>query len=127
MINKLFLLGRVGNKDVKTIKNGSEMVSLSIATSRKYYDSKGDKREQTTWHTVNVFNKLADIANKYVHVGDIVSIIGEVLHRKVEDEKGTRWIYSVTANEINLIPGQKKENNKQEEESSSFEDDFLPF
>lgn len=109
MLNKALLLGRVGKKDHKQIKNGSFMTVLSIATSRKYIDSSGNKREETTWHTVNFFNKIADIANKYAHVGDLIYIEGEISHREIESKEGVKkWMYSITGNELKLIPrGQK--------------------
>lgn len=106
------------------------MVTISVATSRKYYDSTGSQREQTTWHTVNLFSKIGEIAKKYVEVGELVAVIGEVLHNKINDERGTRWFYSVTASEIKLLPnGKKKEKSDtdKEEPVDDFDDDILPF
>lgn len=111
MINKATLLGRIGKKDFKDLKNGGHMCTLSIATSRKYMDSSGQRQEQTTWHNVNYFNKLAEIANKYANVGDLIYIEGEICNKKIEDGSGGfKFIYSITGSEMQFIPtGKKKE------------------
>jgi single-strand DNA-binding protein len=110
MINKVTLLGRVGKKDYKPTRNGSFLCNVSVATSRKYLDSQASQREVTTWHNVNFFNKLADIANKYLHVGDLVYIEGEISNRKIEENGVNRIIHSILGNEIKFIPTGKKDN-----------------
>ncbi|CAB4127098.1 Ssb Single-stranded DNA-binding protein [uncultured Caudovirales phage] len=135
MINYAMLLGRVGKKDNRTLKNGSEMTSLSIATSRKYKDSSGNSQEQTTWHNISCFSKLAEVANKYVHVGDMIFVQGEIQHKKIEQgERAGQYAYSVHANEIKFVPGGKKSDGQskpsQEKPATKqmdFEDDECPF
>ena len=110
MINKATLLGRIGKKDTKTLTNGTELTSLSIATSKKWMDKSGTRQETTTWHKVDCFNKLAEIAAKYAHVGDVIYIEGEIQNKKYEKDGQTKWLYSVTASELKLLPqGEKKE------------------
>lgn len=117
MINTATLLGRVGKKETKPLKNGGDITVLFIATSKKYKDSSGQAQEQTTWHNVNCFSKLSDIASKYVHVGDLIVIIGEIQNRKIESgERAGQYIYSITANEIKFIP---KNTPKPKEQTSS--------
>lgn len=134
MINQAMLLGRVGKKDNKQLRNGGEMTILSIATSRKYKDSSGAQQEQTTWHNVSCFSKLAEVANKYVHVGDLVFVQGEIQHKKIESgDRAGQYAYSVNANEIKFIPSGKKSDSQskpsQEKKSSGydFSDDECPF
>src|SRR5260221_7147520 len=105
MINKATILGRIGKKDVKTLSNGTSVCKLSIATTKKYRDSQDEKQEVTTWHYVNAFNKLADIAAKYAHVGELIYIEGEMVSKKVDD----KTYHSITASEIKLIPTGKKQ------------------
>ena len=111
MINKAVIMGRIGNKDVKTTKGGKNMTSLSLATNRKYLDAQGAQHDITTWHTVYFFNKIADIADKYTEVGDLVYIEGEISNRKIEDDNGTRWIYSINGSEIKLLPNKRDKSN----------------
>lgn len=105
MINTAMLLGRVGKKDTKTLRNGGEVTVLSVATSKKWKDSSGTSQEQTTWHNVSCFSKLAEIANKYVHVGDLVFVQGEIQNKKVESgERAGQYMYSLHASDIKFIP-----------------------
>lgn len=134
MINTAMVLGRVGKKDSKPLKNGSDMTTLSIATIKKYKDSTGQSQEQTTWHNVSCFNKLSEIASKYVHVGDLVCIQGEIQHKKIENgERAGQYRYSINANDIKFIPkgnkadSESKQNTTKATPRAPFEDDDLPF
>jgi single-strand DNA-binding protein len=133
MINKATLLARIGKKDSKELKNGIMMATLYVATSRKYKDSKGESQETTVWHNVNFFNKLAEIVNKYAHVGDLVYIEGEINNKQITTgEKQGQWAYSVTGNEIKFLPtGRKKSDESKADkkviDETSFNDDMIPF
>ena len=128
MINMAMLLGRVGKKESKPLKNGGEIVILSVATSRKYKDSTGTAQEQTTWHNVNCFSKLADVVNRYVHVGDLVFVQGEIQNRKVESgERAGQYMYSVQATEVKFLPKGQKQDTPKEKTGDIFSDDPFPF
>jgi single-strand DNA-binding protein len=137
VINEAILVGNVGRKEVKVLKNGGELTVISLATSTKYKDSSGQKQERTTWHNINCFSKLAEIAAKYVHVGDVLYVRGEINNRKVEEgERAGQYMYSVTANDLKFLPGGKKkaEESKQSQEHAQekakdyeFDDSEIPF
>jgi single-strand DNA-binding protein len=135
MLNKATLIGRVGKKDTKTLKNGGQMTALSLATNRKYSDSSGEKQTVTTWHNVNCFSKLADIAEKYVHVGDLIYVEGEINNKKIEQgDKAGQWIYSLTANDIKFIGANSKKSDDSREKNTKESvqdfydlDDSIPF
>ena len=134
MIQEATLLGRIGKKDIRTLKDGSEMATIYLATNRNWTDREGTKQEQTVWHNVNFFNKLSDIVKRHAHVGNLVYIKGEINHKKIEHgDKIGQWAYSVTANSIKLLPNAKKaEQEKSEyvEEKLSVNndlDDDVPF
>jgi len=133
MINQAILLGRVGKKDNKVLRNGGEITTLSIATSKKWKDQSGTAQEQTTWHNVSCFSKLAEVANKYVHVGDLVYIQGDIQHKKIESgDRAGQYAYSVHANDIKFIPsskksdGQSKPSQEKKNRQYDFEDDDIP-
>lgn len=133
MINVAMLLGRVGKKDTKQLKNGGEVTVMSIATSRKYKDSTGNYQEQTTWHNVSCFNKLAEIASKYVQVGDLVFVQGEIQNKKVENgERAGQYMYSLHASDIKFIPkgnksaSESKPRQEKSQQSMPFQDDEMP-
>lgn len=108
MINHVTLLGRIGKKESKSTKLGKELCTLSIATNKRFIDASGKRKEITTWHFVNFFHKLADIANKYANVGDLVYISGEINNKKIEDNGVSRIYHSITANEIQIISNNKE-------------------
>ena len=135
MINEAILVGHVGKKDTKTLSNGGEITVISIATTTKYKDSSGEKQTRTTWHNINCFSKLAEIASKYVHVGDIIYVRGEINNKKIEQgERAGQYIYSVTAQDIKFIQSAKKKDTEskpsQEKSKTSyndFDDSEIPF
>lgn len=113
MINEAILVGNVGKKDTKTLNNGGEITVISLATSTKYKDSSGEKQVRTTWHNINCFSKLAEIAAKYVHVGDTIYVRGEINNKKIETgERAGQYIYSVTAQDIRFLPSGKKKDSE---------------
>lgn len=133
MINIATILGRVGKKDMKQLKNGGDLTVLSIATSKRYKDATGQAQEQTTWHNVSCFSKLAEIASKYVHVGDLVFIQGEIQNKKIEvGEKAGQYMYSIHANDIKFIPKGGKSSGESrppqtKENGFDLPDDGVPF
>jgi single-strand DNA-binding protein len=134
MINKVTLLGRIGTKEFKQTKNGGHICLLSIATKRNYIDAQGQKREFTTWHNVNLFNRIAEVGNKYANVGDLIYVEGEIVNKKIGDPNDptkTRFIHSITGSEIKLIPtGRKPDENKSEPNGNVIDDSFddeIPF
>jgi single-strand DNA-binding protein len=109
MINEAILVGHVGRKETKPLKSGGEMTIISIATSYKYKDSSGQKQSRTTWHNVDCFNKLSDIAIKYINVGDTLYVRGMINNRKIEQgDRAGQFMYSVTAQDLKFLPNGKK-------------------
>lgn len=104
MINKAVLLGTVTKKLDKISRDGHPFVTLTIVTSKKYYDAKGIKRESTNWHNVNFFSKFAEVVSNKVDVGDLIYVEGEINHQKIErHERETVWCYSVHAVEMKIV------------------------
>jgi single-strand DNA-binding protein len=133
MFNSATLLGRVGKKNSQTLKNGNQVTVLSVATSKKFKDSQGIPQEQTTWHRVSCFGKLQEIAGKYVQVGDMVFLQGDIQHKQIESgEKAGQFMYSINANELRFIPKGTKDSEKtkavqKEKTSYEFSDDEVLF
>lgn len=136
MINEAILVGHVGNKDTKILKNGGEITVISLATTTKYKDSSGEKQIRTTWHNINCFSKLSEIASKYVHVGDSIYVRGEINNKKIEQgDRAGQYIYSVTAQDIKFLGSPKKKETEtksapKEKRTSvyeEFEDSEIPF
>jgi single-strand DNA-binding protein len=105
MKNKVQLIGNVGNEpEVKTFGEGKKVANITIATNDYYINDKGDKVEQTEWHRVTAWGKVADIIEKYVTKGKEICIEGKLTHRSYDDKEGNkRYITEVVANDILLL------------------------
>jgi single-strand DNA-binding protein len=104
MKNTVQLIGHVGQEpEVKTINN-KKVANLSIATNDFYYNEKGEKVEQTEWHRVSAWGKLAEIIEKFVSKGKEIAVEGKLTYRTYEDKDGIkRNITDIVANEILLL------------------------
>ncbi len=82
-INKVILIGRLGNDpEVRYIPNGGAVANLQVATSESWRDKQtGEMREQTEWHRVVLFGKLAEVAGEYLRKGAQVYIEGQLRTR----------------------------------------------
>ena len=123
MINKATIIGRVGKKDYRITKAGGNMCLLSVCTDKSMLSDVGERKTLTTWHNINMYSKLAEAANKFVKVGDMIFIMGEIQNRKVDDEKGSRWLYSITAHEFKVLASSKT--HIEEDEKEAIDDDFF--
>jgi single-strand DNA-binding protein len=118
MINRVTLLGRIGKKEFKQTRTGSPLCHLSIATEEKYMDSIGSQKKVTTWHNVSFFSKLAEVADKYTLVGDLVYIEGKISNRKVVDDNGVnRMVHSVIGEKIQFLPRASKDGSPKHDET----------
>lgn len=89
-INKAIIIGRLGgDPQIRQFDNGSQVANLSIATSERWTDKQtGEQKEQTEWHKVTLYNRLAEIAGQYLKKGTLVYIEGSLHTRKWTDQQG---------------------------------------
>ena len=88
-INKVMLIGNVGqDPDVRFTQSGKAVANLSIATSESWKDQQGQQQENTEWHRVVIFGKLAEIAQQYVTKGAKLYIEGKLQTRKWQAQDG---------------------------------------
>ena len=105
MRNKVQLIGHVGQEpEIKTFDGGKKVANITIATNDSYTNDKGEKVEQTEWHRVTAWGKLAEIIEKYVDKGKEIAVEGKLTHRSYDDKDGSkRYITEVVANDILLL------------------------
>lgn len=103
--NKVQLIGNVGNEpEITNLDSGKKVAKFSIATNEFYKDSKGEKQQDTQWHNVVAWGKIAEIVEKYVGKGKEVAIEGKLTSRSYETKEGEkRYVAEVVANEILLL------------------------
>lgn len=89
-VNKVILLGALGHSpEIKETANGV-LANISMATSRRYKDSQGQLQEETEWHRVVLFGRLAEVARDYLQKGDSAYIEGRLRTRTYEDRNGVK-------------------------------------
>ena len=106
-VNKVILLGNVGkDPDVKRFDNGGIIASFSIATTDRSYklNSGIEVPERTEWHNIVMSNKLAEIAEKYVHKGDKLYVEGKIRTRSYDDQKGIkRYLTEIYVDSMQML------------------------
>jgi single-strand DNA-binding protein len=88
-LNKCFILGRAGEDPVlKSLSTNMSVTSFSVATNRNWTDKEGNKHEETEWHRVVVWGKLAEVASSFITKGSVVMIEGRLQTRKWKTKEG---------------------------------------
>jgi len=103
--NSVQLIGRLGrDPEVKTFDSGKKLATFSIATSSTYRNQKGEKVEETQWHNLVLWDKLADIASQYLKKGSEVAVEGKLVHRSYETSAGEkRYITEISVNDLVML------------------------
>lgn len=118
--NSVKLIGRLGkDPEFKSLENGTALVNFSIATSEKYKNAQGETVEETQWHNIVAWRKLAEIVNKYCTKGDQVAIEGKLVTRSYDNAEGVKkYITEIVARDL-LMLSSKKESAQQSTPQSS--------
>lgn len=108
MINKVILVGRVGDDpEIKTTANGVKTARLRLATSERYNDAQsGERREFTEWHTITLWRGLADVADRYVRKGSQLYIEGRLRTREWLDKSQVKhYTTEILADNMQMLGG----------------------
>jgi len=91
-INKVILVGRLGrDPEMKYTASGTPFCRFSIATDDNWTDKgSGEKQERTEWHSIVVWDRLAEICNQYLTKGRLVYIEGSLQTREWDDKEGVK-------------------------------------
>lgn len=105
-VNKVILLGNVGKDPEVRETNGGSVANLKLATSEKYTDKNGKKQENTEWHNLVVYGKLADVVSKYVNKGDKLYVEGAITTKKWKDKEGNdRYTTEIKVRDLTMLGG----------------------
>ena len=104
-INKVTILGNLGSDpEVRFAKNGTAIANFNVATTDRWKDATGAKKEKTEWHRVVIFGKQAETAGQYLKKGSPVMIEGSLQTRDYVDSSSVkRYITEVRAQKMQLI------------------------
>ena len=109
-INKVILIGNLGrDPEIRYAPSGSAICNVTIATSRNWKDkNSGEKMEETEWHRVVFFDRLAEIAGEYLKKGRPVYVEGRLKTRKWTDKDGVeKYTTEIMADSMQLLGGRE--------------------
>ena len=108
-VNKVILVGNLGrDPEIRYMPSGEPVANITIATSSKYKNKSGEMVEETEWHRVTFFGKLAEIAGQYLKKGRPVYVEGRLKTRKYTDKDGIeKYATDIIANEMQML-GQRE-------------------
>jgi len=105
MINKAIIVGNLGQDPEKKIaENGTVVTTFSVATTEKWRDkTSGETTEQTEWHRIVAFRKLAEICADFLHKGSKVYIEGKLQTRSWEKDGVKMYSTEIVAQEMKML------------------------
>jgi len=109
-INKVILIGNLGrDPEVRYTPSGSAVCNISLATTRNWKSKdSGDKVEETEWHRVVFYDRLAEIAGEYLKKGRPVYVEGRLKTRKWQDKDGVeKYTTEIIAEQMQLLGGRE--------------------
>ncbi len=109
-VNKVILIGNLGrDPEVRYAPSGSAICNVTIATSRQWKDkTSGERQEETEWHRVVFYDRLAEIAGEYLKKGRPVYVEGRLKTRKWTDKDGVeKYTTEVIADQMQLLGGRE--------------------
>lgn len=110
-LNKVLLIGNLTkDPEVLDFESGVKMAKFTLATNRNWSGKDGEKKEQTDFHNIIAWRKLAEVALSYLKKGSAVLVEGKLQNKKYKDKEGNqKSVTEVHADEINFITYKKKQ------------------
>ncbi len=121
-VNKVILLGNCGrDPEIRYLPSGQAIASLSIATSTRRKDKNtGESVEDTQWHRVTFYDRLAEIVGEYVKKGTPLYVEGRLKYGKYTDQAGVeKYTTDIIVSELQLLGGREGRGEPQSEGNSA--------
>ncbi|EHR73708.1 single stranded DNA-binding protein [Burkholderiales bacterium JOSHI_001] len=109
-VNKVTLIGNLGrDPEVRYTPSGAAICNVSIATTRNWKNKEsGERQEETEWHRVVFYDRLAEIAGEYLKKGRPVYVEGRLKTRKWTDKEGVeKYTTEIIAEQMQLLGGRE--------------------
>lgn len=133
-LNKVLLIGNAGrDPELRYLASGKAVCNVSIATSSKHKDkTSGEMVEDTQWHRVTFYDRLAEIAGEYLKKGKSCYVEGRIKYGKFTDKDGNeKNTVEIVATELQLLGGREDGATSRKgpsgEQKPDEQDDSIPF
>lgn len=112
-VNKVILIGNLGkDPEVRYLEGGIAVANFPIATTETFRDKNGNKNEQTEWHQIVLWRRLAEVAEKFLKKGMQVYIEGKIRSRNWEDKDGNkRYTTEIFGDTLTILSRRDDQNN----------------
>jgi single-strand DNA-binding protein len=121
-VNNVIIIGNVGNvSDVINLNGGGKIVTLSIATTEQFINVNKEKKSNTQWHSVVLWNSLSDLSSM-IGKGDLIYVEGRLNYRVKNTDNHSERYTEVVAKTIRIL---RKANPKEEVKIDFNEDEFF--
>ena len=111
-VNKVILVGRLGkDPEVRALESGVKKASFSMATSEYYKDKEGKRVEQTEWHNIICWRRLAEFSEQFLTKGKLIYLEGRLRTRSWDDNGTKRYTTEIEATTITML-GSKDDGEK---------------
>jgi len=126
-LNKVMLIGRLGrDPEMRYTPSGRAVTTFSVATSRSWNTTNGDRRTETEWFRVVAWGNLAEICHQLLRKGQQVYIEGRLKNYRWQDENQVQHTRTeIVANEMIILGERKHFKNNGEHAGEEVEDDAL--
>ena len=125
-VNKAIILGRLGSDPELTYTpSGTANCKIGVATSKKFKDKSGEKKERTDWHNLVFWGKKAEIFQQYVRKGDMIYVEGELQTQTWEKDGHKNYKTEIVVDVMQFVDKVRKEpkqNQSQENPSHDYYD-----
>lgn len=127
MINKVILVGNLGkDPETKQLEN-NQVTNFSLATSESYKDKSGNKVNQTEWHNIVLWGKLAEIAQRYLTKGDRIYLEGKIRTEKWVKDGETKYRTTIVGNTLQMLSTKSEESRMDKVDKIMEETEDIPF
>ena len=134
-LNKAMIIGRLGqDPEVRYTQSNIAVATMSVATSERYKDKNGEQQENTEWHRVIAWGRLAEICRDYLKKGSLVYFEGTLQTREWEDKEGQkRYTTEIKALTMQMLDSKGSSDSRQStpvnkpEPSKEIDNADLPF
>jgi single-strand DNA-binding protein len=104
-VNKVILVGNLGkDPEVRNLPSGEAVASVTLATSNKYKNRNGEMVDETEWHNITFFGRLAEIVGQYLKKGSSIYVEGRIKTEKYTDKNGIeKYATKIIAGEMKML------------------------
>lgn len=118
MYNSITVVGHLGGDPVVKTVNNTSLCKFSVATTERWTDNTGVKREKTDWHNVDVWGKLAEVCGQYLRKGSKVLVEGKQEHNKVEKNGQSSYFACIKARDVRFMDSKAESEGKASAQST---------